>query len=485
MRYDVSAADEPIATTSSPSDLTRPPASIDPSPNPLRGWEDALGPAILGAFLWVAFFDQIPQETLGKVSLAWPVAGAALGGLLAALLLYRVPAWWSFETRKSFAEIAQATFGTVGARCIPLALVGLIQPAWIVVSVGYGLTLTLRALVLWNLLDPSHLTHVSLGSLRVPPVVVMLTGAFWIFILGIAGRFLPRVIEALMRVYTPTVAVLLGGTVLLAFRGLGENSPGTDVTAGLGLMVLLITVQMVFAFSTTVGLAAADWGAALRAPRDVRLGGWVGVLFTPWIVSTLAILTVAGAGPLDVESSDSLSYLSAVERLLGARWAGLLFLGYGLAALAPACFAGTAFVTRMNQAIPRISQTAWMWIGMVASWLLSLTGWFDRMLDVFTFIGAVLAPVAGAITADALRSRAGWPLSRSGWNVPGFLAWTAGASVGLLPVVGRLAGNVALTRIQPASVYAYLFAFLVYFLAAEGKLESTTAEPQTPTESSL
>ena len=57
-------------------------------------------------------------------------------------------------------------------------------------------------------------------------------------------------------------------------------------------------IELVFGFFATAGALAADWGAVNRTERDVRLGGWFGVVLASWTVATLALLTVAGAlGP--------------------------------------------------------------------------------------------------------------------------------------------------------------------------------------------
>ena len=58
--------------------------------------------------------------------------------------------------------------------------------------------------------------------------------------------------------------------------------------------------------------------------------------------------------------------------------------------------------------------------------------------NVFSVIGALLAPVAGAMAADYVRSKGRWPGARRGVNIAGYGAWVVGVVVGLSPYLARL-----------------------------------------------
>ncbi len=129
-----------------------------------KGWQKALAPQLIGLFLWIPFFDQIPQETLSAGGIGWPVLGAALAAWLCYLWLYRPPAMWGMTTGHPLGVLATSTFGTRGATWIPGLLLAGVGVVWLAVATLYATDLCLRGLVLIQLLDRSCLT----GSRRRP-----------------------------------------------------------------------------------------------------------------------------------------------------------------------------------------------------------------------------------------------------------------------------------------------------------------------------
>lgn len=77
-------------------------------------------------------------------------------------------------------------------------------------------------------------------------------------------------------------------------------------------------------------------------------------------------------------------------------------------------------------------------------------------------MGAVFAPVAGAIAADASRSRGVWPGPRPGAGTAGLVAWVIGMAVGLVPMIAASWQIEPGTRFQPAALFAFLAAYFVY-----------------------
>jgi len=478
----VGTVDTPPGGRGTVDDLPHPLLAALKNPTPARrGWQSSLAPNLIGLFLWVAFFDQIPRETLALGGVLWPVLGAGLGGLLCYLFLYHTPAEWGVATGRPLAVLATSTFGVEGATWVPGVLLALAQVAWLAVSTLYGTTLTLRGLVLLQLLDPKLLHVWVVGGWTLPGPLFLVASLAWCLQAAFVGRYLVRVIAALMNVYPALPALMLGLTTLLAFKGLrgfqaGTGGGGAAESAGglpLPLFVMLLTVQTVFGFFATAGLLSADWGAVTRDAGDVRRGGWVGVVFAPWVVATLAILTVAGAGgqrvargPLATEAVRAIPYTAALETLVSGRAAGSMLVAFGLAALAPACYAAFFFSTRMNDTFPSVGKTRWTLALVAAGWLLLVSGGVGRTLDVFNVVGGLLAPVAGALAGDRVRAGGVWPGPRRGFNPPGWVAWVCGSALGLAPVAGRLGGFPAVASLQPAAVYGFLLAFLVYVLTA-------------------
>ena len=91
----------------------------------------------------------------------------------------------------------------------------------------------------------------------------------------------------MMHVFPVFPAMLLGADDVLAFGGLRGSHAAEALRRrprprpDRGLAVLL-AVQLVFGFFAIAGLSWADWGAAVRDEKDVRVGGWVGVACAPW-----------------------------------------------------------------------------------------------------------------------------------------------------------------------------------------------------------
>jgi cytosine permease len=452
-------------------------SALDAPAPPRRGWEWGLAPQLIGLFLWVAFFDQIPGEGLGRTALVWPVLGAAAGGLLSYLLLYRAPALWGVRARRPLAVVAARTFGTAGATWVPGAILTASNVVWIALAVAYATRLTIEGLERLGLLDPAFSRPLSAGPLATPGGLFLFTSLLWTIAATLTGRYLVRVIAALMQIYPVLPALLLGATAAVAMRGL----PDYQVAVGrLGVPAAAwgaaaLTAQMVFAFFSASALVCVDWGAAAVSEREARLGGWVGVAFASWVSATLALICVAGAFtryglPTPVSAGPaaarSLSFIPALKTLVGGGTSGLMLIGFSLVALAPACYSASAFGERLNLLRPNVSRLRWTLFAAAASWALAASGLLGRLLTVFGLMGALLAPAAGAMTADFVRSRGRWTHPRRGWNGPGVLGWAVGAAIGLVPVIAAAAGARGLARAQPAAVLAYLAAFLTYHALA-------------------
>jgi hypothetical protein len=483
-------------TTTDPTDWPAPlRAALESPPLERKAWQSSLATQLIGLFLWVAFFDQVPAETLGRCRLLWPVAGAGIGGLLSYLLLYRPPALWGHRTGRPLAVVAARTFGVRGATWVPGLPLALVQVVWLAVAVQYGTALCLLGLELIGLLDPGYHRGLRLGAVNLPGPLFLFTALLWSFAAAFTGRYLVRVIAALMNVYPILPALLLGTTAAVAMRGLPEYQAAMsglgDRTGGTaaGVAVALVAAQMVFGFFSSSALLCADWGAVLRGERDVKLGGWVGVVLASWVVATLSLLCVAGAFPryglpvpVGPGSWRALTFTESVRSLVGGKTAGFMLIGFGLTALAPACYASFLLGDRLNLIRPRVSRTRWTIVGALLAWLLVASGLVARLLPVFEVVGAVFAPALGAIAADYVRSRGRWTGARLGWSGPGLLAWLVGVVLGLTPVLGGLLGARRLANLQPAAVFAFAAAFLTYLVLGTLGSETAVVELESVTE---
>ena len=81
-------------------------------------------------------------------------------------------------------------------------------------------------------------------------------------------------------------------------------------------------------------------------------------------------------------------------------------------------------------------------------------------------MGAVFAPMVGAMAADYSRHRGEWPGPRRDVNQAGLVAWVVGLAVGMVPTIARSWGQGWGEHVQPAAVFAFVVAFLTYLILA-------------------
>ncbi len=441
-----------------------------------------LGPHYVGLFLWVVFFDPLARWTLAIGGLGPSIVGAAVAGLLCAWLLFYVPAMWGMRTGRPMIVVASSTFGVRGATWVPFGLMALAQVVWFAVATYYATEMTLRGLVTGRLLDPQHLATASFGGLTWESPLFLVTSLAWSYAAALVGYYLVGVIAALMKVFPVFMALCLVSAALLSLRGITADRPPVvepSVASG-GLTAFALMIQLVFGFFATAGAASADWGAVARDAREVRRVGWVGVALASWIVATLALLTVAGAWGRSAASTagaslaaeGAFSFRWAVEVGIGGRPACVILLVFGLASLAPTCYAAHGYGHRFGTLWPRLSGLSWLLIGTAVAWSLIATGLAARLEVVFSLMGAAFAPVVGAMAAEYLRHDGVWPGPRAGINAAGMAAWLAGLAVGLVPTVADAAGLVPWWRLQPAALAAFVVAFAVYSAMARLGYES-------------
>ncbi len=428
----------------------------DPPPQP-RSWVRTVGPAILGVVVWFPLLDGLGGVAPGAgVPRRWLSCLLALGAFY--LLIYLPLAGLGLRRRARLPVVAADALGERGAEWIAGVLYGLFAALWGAVAIWYSVRLTLDGLTVWGLLDPPYITdRVAMGATLEPPLVLACL-VWWTFIaVSATGLNLTGVIEALMRVYSPTAGVLIVVTALWVWwrggTGFYYQVDWMNPAAGPGVFPYL------FGALAFAGVSTVEWGGAVRDRRDVRLGGWTALL-AAGAVTTLAALVLGSYHP---DGTARRTLIDLRDRWLGG---GALLL-FGLASLAPACYAASLFTTRFRAHWPRLGK--WKGVGLLYL-ILIVPGAVGVAGDVVTLAGvsgALFAPLAGILGVESFRKDRDEP--RRGWNGPGVAAWAVGAVVGLAPTVAP-----TMSRIQPAALFGWFVAALVYANAPRRRGERST-----------
>jgi cytosine permease len=332
------------------------------------------------------------------------------------------------------------------------------------------------------------------------------TALFWAVATALVSLKFIRWIAYLMQFFPIFPAVMLGGAMVATLSGVSTFRPTSPTisNSNVNATTFLLTLQWIFAFSSMACVVGADWGLGSLSLRDVRLGGWIGTALAPAVIAILSLIVVAGfegsrSGPTTAEGNAvfraSLGEISPAGLTLSSgpngltapshtfqavmigafrdhRVSALLLLTFGLGSLAPAVYASFAFGNLFKNFGPGLSRLTWTMLGTCLAWFLIVGGWTSQPETFFHILGALFAPVAGAFTADYRGNRGLWPGARSGINPAGLLAWGVGLAVGLSPIIAAATGSDRFSRIQPASVLAFLAAYLTYEILAAIGLES-------------
>jgi cytosine permease len=484
-----------------------------PATIPPKSWQWGIAPHYIGLFLWIAYTDGLAVRTLPVGGLPATVLGAMVAGGLCFLLLYYAPAMLGLRSGRSLIDVAAPAFGERGATWLPGVLIGVVQVIWFAVALSYAIDFTFRGLVVLRLLDGRHLQFWTVGTFTVRSPLFLITAAVWSVATALIGVWAVRLISALMNVYPVFPALALAGAMLWALPGLSNyQPPGIDlitaeVVSNGEVQAFAMTIQLIVGFFATAGVAAVDWGAASRDARDVRVGGLVGVAFAAFLLATIALVTVAGAQgrrpspALDREREAEARLTQArsmrrglnpiVERArrdldqarrelrtlgvadyslgavlqhgVGGPAGGAMLLIFGLGSMAPAVYAGFVLGQRFAAAWPILPRPTWTLIGCLASLPLIAFKEPSKWWTWYGPIGAAMAPLAGILAADFVRSRGRWLGPRPGVVLAGPVAWLVGFAVGLLPQIGRALRLGRWSQAEPAAVFAFLAAFVVYW----------------------
>lgn len=444
----------------------------DAKPNPLSNraaWYKNTAPTYAGIFLWFVFWqDAAKSPQLGGLlsqGLGWAVASLIIAALICHFLFYLAPALLGQKTGFPLYIIGTSTFGARGGFLMPGFLMGLLQFGWLAVNIYFSSLALSQVLPL-----PTSLIMVVWGSLA---AFVGLKGIQYVAKVATYLPLIPLAVLAWLLVETWSGLSSFSAGNLITLQSQANPLAPTELS---GFQVFSFILTYVIGFFATAGAAGADFGVNSRDSRDVHWGGLVGVGAAIILTAGASLFIVAGAYGSENLTSQILTYARAnnlgfildtfnlIPAILGPtafKWIAFLL---AIASFPPACFSSFIAANCLKTTLPRIQPTITVGIGTLVSLFLALSGWAAKVIPVFVVIGASFGPICGAILADYLLSKRTWAGPRAGFNPAGWLAWALGFTVGILPNWG--------VAVPAAPLLAFLTGFLVYFLAAQLKLES-------------
>lgn len=413
-------------------------------------WYISTAPSYAGTFLWVVFYREIANGTVDRMGVWLSLLALAAAALISYALFYRAPAMMGMQTGYPLYVVGSSTFGTKGGYLMPGLLMGLLQVGWYSVNVYVSTTFIMKGLGL------------DAGARTLPFAIAAVLWGYAAALVGVLGiRYVARV--ALYLNLIPLVMILI--VFWRTAPGITDYRPAEFAP----YVAFMLLIQMVVGFFSTAGAAGTDFGMNNRNASDVRWGGLVGVSLASFVAGGLPLLSVAGAHV--VFGIQGYTYDAAIAGV-GGLLATAMFLLFAVASIPPACFcsfiAGNSFETMIPK-VPRVVSTM---TGVTVALVLAITGVAANLKGLFTIVGASFGPICGAMTADYLLSGRRWAGPREGISLPGYLAWAAGFVLGILPFLPVPAEWKP--YVQPAVVYSYVTAFVVYWLAAKAGLEPKT-----------
>jgi cytosine permease len=419
-------------------------------PNPASNrapWYKNTAPTYAGVFLWIVFYKQIANGTVDRAGVALSLLGLLTAGILSYALFYRVPAMLGMQTGFPLYVVGSSTFGTKGGYLMPGLLMGVLQVGWMSVNAFVSTTFILSA------------AGSKAGPGSLPFALIATAWALGMGYVGVKGiRYVSKFAIVLNFIPLLMIIAVFASTA----RGISHYTP-PQPSPYIGFVAI---IQIVVGFFATAGAAGVDFGLNSRDERDVRLGGFVGIVLAILVAGGLPLMAVAGAKALyNIQDLD----FDTVIAQTGGFVATAMFALFALASVAPACvssfIAGNSFAT-MIPGVPRLSSTM---IGAAIAAVLAITGAAANLIGLFTIIGASFGPICGAMMADYLLNGRKWEGPREGVSMAGYGAWAVGFVVGILPFL-PISASVK-PYLQPAAVYSFVAGFVVYAALAKAGLQ--------------
>ena len=404
-------------------------------------WFRLMAPCYAGIFLWVGFDQVLAQGTIDKAGFGVLLFGLIVAGLLAFALFYYVPAKLGCETGYSLGIIGSSTFGSKGGWIATGIFTCALQIAWFGAATFFGARLML----------------ISLGRDAQPGTplfgIVAIVWGFALALVALNGIRLVADIAFILNLFTivTMLVIVIASADGWQFHSIENPQP---------LPAFALIIQMVMAFFATAGLAAAGFGRCSRSVKDIFLGGITGIFIPVIFAGTLALFTITCARALD-PGIRGYGYIAAVAGLNDVLpgWITLLLAVSCIPASVFFAFAASDSFTVM---LPAVRRSHSMMIAASVGAVIALTGLPGDFTVFITILGALSAPICGAVTADYVRSGMKWPHIRPGINYAGYISWALGFLVGIVPVIAE--SQELRIAAQPAALYSYITGFIFYIL---------------------
>jgi cytosine permease len=446
-------------------------------------WYRGIAPAYLNLFIWAPFFDQLWAGRQVQSGIPWLFVDAILGSLIC-FGLYLTAASWGLSARKPLLVVASSTFGATGAEWLCGVAVAIAGVALYAIGINFGVDATLLGLRTCGLIDESGLAAWRAGPFVLKSPVFLGTAFFWVYITRLAIMMrLSGVLVALMKVYAPIALLLLTATAIwgvsstwakahaIASGASGVGSaPIQNYTGGSALTMMV----SYFALSA---LLSVDWGAAVGGRRDILRAGLPCVLGAAAWTSIMSLVVVnntaqwlGDGGPLAENSSVGpmpMSFrwaLSQGRELYPPGASTAILVLFGLAAVAPA----VSSLAKYSDGIgARWTALRPRWSTLIAcpiSLVLIVSFQVDHLGPIYRTMGALFAPVLGAMAGDLLGRNQARIVFRSGINPAGIVAWAAGCSVAAaLEMTTPLQPDV-IAALRPGSICGFLTSAIAYLV---------------------
>jgi len=433
------------------------------SPNPAENrapWYKNTAPAYAGIFLWVVFYKDLANGTLGQAGLGLSLLGLVIAALLCHYLYYLVPGLFGMKTGYPLYVVGSSTYGTAGGFLIPGLLMGLLQFGWLAVNTAIATDFILQAAGRPPAVNPA--TGVFGGNIAFT-IVAILWALVAVFVAIKGIQYVARVSS-----FLPVVPLIM--ILIVLFSNLGSVGDFQPVEGGQPLVGFLTIIAIVVGFFATAGAAGVDFGMNSRNTKDVQLGGLVGIALAILVAGGLPLIAIAGAHGADPELESF--FFDAVIRAQGGFLSKTMFILFAIASFAPACFCSFIAVNSFTTIFPKANKVGIVLAGAVAAIILAATGWALDLARVFGIIGASFGPICGSMVADYLLSGRRWAGPRKGINWAGYISWAVGFVVAILPMISPEKFGF----ISPAPVIAFVIGFVLYALLVKAGLEPEVVE---------
>ncbi len=462
-------------------------AELTGAPLSPRPWYLSIAPAYLGLFVWAPFFDQLWVGDLPRGDLS-SLFGSAVAASALCFCLFYWAASWGLAARRPLGIVAASTFGTAGSECLTGVAIAVANIVWYALAIDWAVDTTLLGLRACHLIAPEDIAGWRLGAVDVKSPVYLCTAVFWIYITGTSALWkMTGVIAALMRNYVPVAVLLLTAVALWMLPNLGSYRVADAVSIAQNAHAPSqfhdSALPMMVGFFALAGLTSVDWGSHARGRRDLVLGGLTGIVVAASWTAGMSLVVVAGAVARLTQAEVALAASVADPLSLSFRWAVFYGIGgvpcavililFALAALAPACYSVGVFGEILSIRWPRLRQWGWTWIGGAIAVLLSATSSLNRQDLIFSVMGVVFSPIAGAMCGDWLRQRGGWSGLRHGVNKVGIIACAAGWAIALILESVRVSNPGPVAWRLPAALVGFATSVAAYWLLARFGPEPT------------